>query len=93
MDDGTLIVRLVDAKVKGEPVPAQFIDAISADNLAADLYNDPDNKALLQKFETIEVRDGAVRLRLKEEVVQATAPGGDEESPTSPDAEPEPASP
>ncbi len=69
MDGGVLIVRLVDAKVKGEPLPGQFIDAISADNLAADLYNDPDNAAMLKKFETIEVRDGVVRMRLKEEAI------------------------
>lgn len=65
MEDGILVVRLVDAKVKGEPLPSQFMDAITADNLAADLYEDPDTVEVLKRFDTIEVRDGAVRLNLK----------------------------
>ncbi len=63
--DGLLDVRLTNAEVKGQPLPKEFTDGISQQNLAKDAYNDPDNAAVLRKFSSIEVADGKITLTAK----------------------------
>lgn len=66
MQDGILVVRLTDAKVKGERIPQQLLDGFANENLAKDLYSDPENAEMLRKFESIEVVDDSIVLRLKD---------------------------
>ncbi len=70
--DGLLVVRLTDARVKGERVPQPLLDGFSRNNLAEELYNDPKNAEMLRKFDSIEVVDDSIVLRLKEP--EATEP-------------------
>lgn len=65
LEDGQLVVRLTGASVKGEPIPQQLLDALSKENLAKDLYNDPENAEMLRKFESIKVVDESIVLQLK----------------------------
>lgn len=66
MEDGILEVRLVNASVKGQRIPEEFLQGFAEQNLARDVYNDPNNAEMLRKFETIEVRDDKVILKLKD---------------------------
>ena len=57
LDNGVLIVTLDTAEVNGQTVPQQFIDAMRKENLAKDLYKDPETARTLGKFESL-VIDG-----------------------------------
>lgn len=65
LEDGLLVVRLTGASVKGEQIPEPLLDGLSKENLAKDLYNDPKNAEMLRKFESIQVVDESIVLRLK----------------------------
>lgn len=66
MQDGILVVRLIDASVKGEQIPQQILDQFALENLAKDVYKNPENAEMLRKFETIEVEGESIILRLRE---------------------------
>ncbi|MCM2372288.1 hypothetical protein [Aporhodopirellula aestuarii] len=66
MQDGILVVRLTDASVKGERIPQQILEQFSRENLAKDAYSDPDNAEVLRKFESIEVKEDSIILRLRQ---------------------------
>lgn len=72
-EGGVLVVTLVDAEVKGERLPQEFIDAIAKQNLAEELYSDSEKAEVIRKFESIEVRDGKVILRAKDPAAEAAA--------------------
>ncbi|WP_404310807.1 hypothetical protein [Neorhodopirellula lusitana] len=65
MKDGILVVRLVDASVKGERIPDEILEGFSQGNLAKDAYKDTKNAEILRKFESIEVKDDSIILKLK----------------------------
>ncbi|MCC9641195.1 hypothetical protein LOC71_02840 [Rhodopirellula sp. JC740] len=65
MSDGVLEVRITDANVKGEPLPEAFMEGFSQQNLAKDVYDDPETAEMLRKFDSIEVVDDAIVLRLR----------------------------
>ena len=65
MEDGILVVRLVDASVKGERIPDAILDGFSEENLAQDAYKNAENAEMLRKFESIQVRDDSIILKLK----------------------------
>ncbi len=67
MQDGLIMIRLTDASVKGERLPEQLLDGFSRENLAKELYANPENAEMLRKFDRIEVVDDTIVLRLKEE--------------------------
>ena len=60
--DGILIVTLPGAEVKGEPVPQEFVQAMSSENLAKELYKDPEVAATLQRFESLTIDDDRIVL-------------------------------
>lgn len=66
--NGVLIVTVADATVKGEPLPEEFMQGLAAENLAKDLYSDPEQAEFLRKFESIEVRDNKIILRAKQDL-------------------------
>jgi len=62
LSDGVLIVTLAAAEVKGEPVTQDIIQAMSSENLARDVYNDPEVAAILRRFESLTIDDEQIIL-------------------------------
>lgn len=95
MKDGILVVQLTDASVKGERIPQQLLDGMSDENLAKGLYDDPKNAEMLRKFESIEVLDDSILLKLREpkvtqepETDSKLDPGTASESGVEPETQP-----
>ncbi len=65
LENGVLVIQIVDAKVKGEPLPEEFADELAKQNLAKEFYKNVETSKLLQRFESVEVVDNSVRMRLK----------------------------
>lgn len=65
LQNGVLLIQIVDAKVKGEPLPEEFAKELTKQNLAEELYKDASAAKMLQRFESVEVVDDTVRMRLK----------------------------
>ncbi len=63
LENGVLIVTLSGAEVKGEKVPQQFIDGMSKENLAKELYKDPDAAATLRRIESVSIEDDKIVLK------------------------------
>lgn len=64
-ENGELVVTLKDATVKGEEIPEMISEALANENLAEDLNKDPEMVERLERFESIEVREDKLILRLK----------------------------
>ncbi|MFG0256071.1 MAG: hypothetical protein ACF787_13410 [Rhodopirellula sp. JB053] len=88
MSDGILVVRLIDASVKGERIPQQILDQFSQENLAKDVYNDPEHAEILRKFESIEVVDDSIVLRLREPATKSQADDSPQSSAAEDEVEP-----
>ncbi len=71
LDNGVLIVTLADAEVNGQGVPPQLIDAMSKENLAKDLYKDPEIAKTLSKFESLVIDDEKIILTPKRAAPEA----------------------
>jgi hypothetical protein len=65
MVKGMLIVRLVDAEIKGERLPDEFLDALANENFASDIGSDPDAKQLLDRIESIRIEEDRIILVAK----------------------------
>jgi len=65
MEGGILIVQLVDATVKGESLPEALLGPMKEQNFAKDAYDDVQTAEILRQFDSIEVVDDAIHLRLK----------------------------
>lgn len=66
MEDGILVVKLTDASVKGQQIPASVMEGFASENLAKDAYKDAKNAEMLRKFEKIEVVEDKIVLKLRE---------------------------
>jgi len=81
LDNGVLIVTLADATVKGEKVPQEIIEGIAKENLAKDIYKDPEVAETLRQFDSLTIEEGMIiltpRLASKdvEEAEASTAEG------------------
>ncbi|MCA9215905.1 MAG: hypothetical protein KDB27_22720 [Planctomycetales bacterium] len=62
LDDGYLVVRVADAEVNGEPVPANFIEGVRQQNLVEDANRDPEFAKILKRFDKVEIVDDKVIL-------------------------------
>ena len=85
LENGVLIVTLDDAKVNGESLPETFIAEMRKQNLAKDVYKNPENAELLRKFESLVIEDDKIILkpRIQPSVAESTdAPA------TAPSSEP-----
>ena len=78
LERGVLIVTLANAEVKGKPVPDEFMEAMRQENLAKDLYKDPKNAEMISRFESIEIVDDKIILKLKRDEEDDAAESGDE---------------
>lgn len=53
LEDGVLIVTLEEAEVNGQPVPEEIMSEIRKQNLAKDMYQDPETAEKLRRFERL----------------------------------------
>ncbi len=67
MQNGILVVKLVDATVKGESLPDAVMAPLREQNFARQAYDDVQTAEILRRFESIEVVDDAIVLRLRTE--------------------------
>ncbi|QDT06380.1 hypothetical protein K227x_47890 [Rubripirellula lacrimiformis] len=65
LDEGVLMVRLVSAEVKGEPLPDTFMEAMKSENLAKEIYKDEKGAKAIRRFESIQVEGDKIIARLK----------------------------
>ncbi len=65
LEDGVLLVLVQDAEVNGTPIPESFMAEFRKENLAKDIYKDPETAAKLKLFEKLEVRDNQIILTPK----------------------------
>ncbi|EMI16856.1 signal peptide protein [Rhodopirellula maiorica SM1] len=65
LEEGLVVIKLIGAEVKGSEVPQTIVDAMAGENLAKDLYENPETAKWLSRFEQIEFEDDRVRLRVR----------------------------
>jgi hypothetical protein len=63
--NGVLIVTLDAIEVKGQPLPEEFVAELRKQNLAQDLYKNPESAETVRKFESILVKDGQIIIKTK----------------------------
>jgi len=80
LENGVLIVTLSGAEVKGEKVPPQFIEGMSKENLAKELYKDPEAAATLRRIESISIEHDRIILKPRASVPNAEATSTEETS-------------
>jgi len=85
MKDGVLEAYIQSLEVKGKPLPEQFMAELRKENIAKDMNQDPEAAEKLERFDSLEVKDGKLILRAKQ---KGAAP-----VPAEPTAAPDPAEP
>ena len=68
-ENGVLLVTLQALTVKGKPLPEMFLEGLRQENLAKDLYKDPETAETMRRIKTIRIQGG----RLIVETVPAPA--------------------
>lgn len=63
--NGKLVVRLVDAEVRGEKVPDVVMQALAKENIAEEFTKDPDAAEFLRGIESMEIVEDRIVLRSK----------------------------
>jgi hypothetical protein len=74
LENGVLVVTLDSLRVKGQDAPAELMTALRKENLARDVYGNPDNARFLRLLESIAVEDGKLIIRPRARA--AENPGG-----------------
>ncbi len=67
LEEGLVVIKLIGAEVKGSEVPQAIVDAMAGEDLAKNLYKNPETAKWLGRFEEIEFEDDRVRLRVRTE--------------------------
>ncbi len=100
LENGVLIVTLADAEVKGEKLPQQFMEAMSKENFAKDMYKDPEMAKTLGRIESISIDHDKIVLKPRAAASEEKgddATGGDEKASNvdsaAPEVQPPPAEP
>lgn len=65
MENGVLIVTADQMEVNGDPIPEAFMEGMRRENLAKEVYKKPENAKFIRKFESIEVQDDKIIMRVK----------------------------
>ena len=60
---GLLVVILDSLEVNGKRPPEKFLAELRKQNLAKDAYDNPDNAAMIRRFESLEIKDGKIILK------------------------------
>lgn len=63
--NGVLLVTLETVEVKGKALPGPIFAELKKQNLAQDILQNPKNAEMVQKFDSIQVKDGMVILKNK----------------------------
>jgi hypothetical protein len=63
--DGVLIVTLDSMEVNGQRVPEEVMKGIRQQNLAKDVYKEEKNAAMIRKFESLEIKDGKIIIKVR----------------------------
>ena len=62
---GRLLVFLDALSVRGKPIPENFMAGMRNKNLAEEAAKKPENAALIEKLDSVTVRDGKLRIKSK----------------------------
>jgi hypothetical protein len=62
---GRLLVFMDSLSVRGKPIPDSFMAGVRGKNLAEDAAKNPETTALMQKIDSVSVRDGKLRIVAK----------------------------
>jgi len=62
LENGVLVATIDSATVKGNPVPEPFLVELRKKNLASELYQSPQNAALIARLESVEIHDGRITI-------------------------------
>jgi len=66
LENGVVRVTAREVHVKGRPLPDSVIARWRQENLAKDIFKDPENAEAIRKFESIQVHDGRVVIKARE---------------------------
>lgn len=65
MEDGVLIMQVVDAEANGEPIPETFMQGFREQNLAKELYKDVEMSKTLKRCEEISIESDRIILKVR----------------------------
>lgn len=77
LENGVLIVTLADATFKGEKLPPQFMEAMGKENLAKEMYKDPEMAKTLGRIESISIEHDKIVLKPRAAKANTEAEGMD----------------
>lgn len=64
--DGVLIITAESIALKGEPISESIMSPLRKENFARDVYRRPDTAEAIKRFESIEIKDGRLTVKLRE---------------------------
>jgi hypothetical protein len=73
LSNGVLIVTLDSFEVNGKRAPDEMMKGIREQNLAKDLYKNPENAERIRKLESLEVKDGKIFIKVRAKADATTA--------------------
>ena len=66
LENGVLIVTAQEIKVKGKPLPEQFMKQLRQENLAKEAYKDSKNAEAIRKLDSVQIEGGRAIIRARE---------------------------
>lgn len=94
IDGGDVVVKVVDAEVRGRPVPEEAMKQLREGNLAEDVRKDPDLEKTIRRIESLTIKDGKITIRSRVKSARSEEaegrPAGEEEEGGRPRPGPEP---
>ena len=63
LSNGRLDVRLEQVSVKDKPLPPLFLNELKKQDLSREFQNDPEVARVMERLDTVEIRDGKVIIR------------------------------
>ena len=63
--DGVLLITADSLALKGEPVSESLMSAVRKENFARDVYRRPDTAEAVKRFESIDIKDGRLTVKLR----------------------------
>jgi hypothetical protein len=63
LSDGVLVVILDSIEVNGKRPPEEAMANLRQQNLAKDLYKNPDNAEMVRRFKSLEIKDGKIIIK------------------------------
>jgi hypothetical protein len=66
LENGVLLVTAREIQVKGKPLPESVMKKLRQENLAKDIYRNPENAEALRKLDSIHVEDDRAIIKARE---------------------------